>query len=144
MSAFVVSDETINKIVSLLYTKANNFDNWFKYNALKLQKIQGLYPETPENAERLAGKMFELNIAAVNARYGGGEAEKFRSLDFSFQLNYPGSQIAAIKALDSWLYQCSEDDIDYSRLFRAMEEIRNALCLDYVHRTKEYEAAPWG
>ena len=142
MSTFVVDDGTINKIVSYLYAKANGPDNWVKYRAVKLAKMD-IDLRIPEHCERIAHLMFDLNVTAVNARYGDGEAEKFRPLDFKYQLNFSGSQIQAIKALESWLYQCLEGDIAYHRLYLAMEEIRNMLCIDYVHQTEEYEGAQW-
>ena len=142
MSAFVVDDETINKVVSYLYAKANGPDDWLRYRALRLAKM-GINPAIPEHCDRLAHLMFDLNVAAVNARYGEGEAEKFRPLDFKYQLNFPGSQMQAIKSLETWLYQCLEGDINYHRLYVAMEEVRNMLCIDYVHSTEEYEGTPW-
>lgn len=141
MPAFIVSDETINKVVSYLYSEANSPVEWLEYSALKLQEIEGLYPDTPENAERLGNKLFDMNAAALDSRYGEGEAEKARPLGFSFQLNFPGSQIAAIKALESWLYQCLQGHIIYTRLYQAMKEVRNELCIDSVHQTEEYEEA---
>jgi hypothetical protein len=143
MSSFVVDDVTINNVVSYLYSKGNGPDDWLRYRAVKLAKM-GYDLTNPEHCEKVANLMFELNVAAVNKRYGEGEAEKFRPLDFKYLLAYPGSQMQAIKALETWLYQCLEDDIHLHRLYGAMEQIRDMLCIDYVHNSEEYEAVRWG
>jgi hypothetical protein len=143
MSSFVVDDVTINNVVSYLYSKGNGPDDWLRYRAVKLAKM-GYDLTNPEHCEKVANLMFELNVAAVNKRYGEGEAEKFRPLDFKYLLAFPGSQMQAIKALETWLYQCLENDIHLHRLYGAMEQIRDMLCIDYVHNSEEYEAARWG
>jgi hypothetical protein len=97
----------------------------------------------PEQGEKLANLMFALNVAAVNKRYGEGEAEKFRSLNFKYRLTYPRSQMQTIKALETWLYQCLEKDVHLHRLYSAMEQIRDMLCIDYVHNSEEYEGVRW-
>lgn len=143
MSSFVVDDETINMVVSYLYAKGNGPDDWLRYRAIKLAKM-GYNLAVPEDCEKLANLMFDLNVAAVNARYGEGEAEKFRPLDFKYRLAYLESQMQAIKALETWLYQCLEKDVHFHRLYAAMEQIRDMLCVDYVHNSEEYEAVRWG
>jgi hypothetical protein len=143
MSAFVVDDVTINNVVSYLYAKGNGPDDWLRYRAIKLAKM-GYNLAIPEDCKKLANLMFELNVAAVNAKYGEGEAEKFRPLDFKYLLAYPGSQMQAIKALETWLYQYLENDAHRHRLYSAMEQIRDMLCIDYVHSSEEYEKVQWG
>lgn len=141
MSAFVVDDETINKVVSFLYAKANGPDDDLSLKHTKLVKI-GYDPMSRDGCKELANKMFDMNVAAVNAKYGEGAAEQFRPLDFKF-LFVPSSQIKVIKALESWLYQCLEGRIPSLQLYGAMEEIRDILCVDVVHNLEEYEAAIW-
>ena len=143
MSSYVVDDETINRIVSFLYAKATGPDCWIQDSAEKITKM-GIVLGNFEHCERLADLMFALNVAAVNAKYGEGEAEKFRPLNFKYRLAFPGSQMQAIKALDTWLHQCPENDVHLHRLYSAMEQIRDLLCIDYVRRTDEYEAVRWG
>jgi hypothetical protein len=143
MSSYVVDDETINMVVSYLYAKGNGPDDWLRYRAVKLAKM-GYDLTNPEHCEKVANLMFELNVAAVNKKYGKGEAEKFRPLDFKYLLAYPGSQMQAIKALETWLHQCLEKDVHLHRLYGAMKQIRDMLCIDYVHNSEEYEGVQWG
>lgn len=143
MSFFVVDDETINIVVSYLFAKGNGPDDWLRYRAVKLAKM-GYDLAIPEHAEKLSNLMFEMKVAAVNKRSGEGEAEKFRPLDFKYRLAYPGSQMQTIKALETWLYQCLEKDVHLHRLYGAMEQIRDMLCIDYVHNSEEYEGVLFG
>lgn len=141
MSAYIVENETINKIVSYLYAKANGPDSGIYWKATKLFKM-GYDLASSSSCSDLAHKMFDLNVAAVNARYGEGEAEMLRPLDFRFQFA-PASQIDAIKALKTWKYQCTEGYTPTTKLYKAMTEVHCLLCVNFVEQTEEYEAAPW-
>jgi len=140
MSAFIVTDETINKVVSYLYAKANG-PGLQELGLSTVQKI-GFDLSDFDNCRSLAEQMFDLNVAAVNARYGRGEAEKFRPLNFQFRF-IPSQLIEVIKALETWSYQCTEGDIPDQRLYKAMQDLRCELYREAVHQLPEYEAAPW-
>lgn len=141
MPAFVVDDETINKVVSYIYAKANGPGSSIYWKNTKLYKM-GYDVFSDASCAELAQKMFAMNVAAVNERYGDGEAEKFRPLDFKYW-HVQASLIPVIKALESWKYQCTEGKIPDSALYKAMVELRCLLCIEYVHQTDEYEASQW-
>ena len=140
MSAFIVTDETINKVVSYLYAKANG-PGLQELGLSTVQKI-GFDLSDIDNCRSLAEQMFDLNVAAVNARYGTGEAEKFRPLNFQFRF-IPSQLIEVIKALETWSYQCTGGAIPDQRLYKAMQDLHCKLCREAVHQLPEYEAAPW-
>lgn len=142
MSAYIVEDETINKIVSFLYAKANGPDSSIRWDATKLFKM-GYDLASSSSCSDLAHKMFDMNVTAINAKYGEGEAEMFRPLDFRFQFA-PASLIEVIKVLKAWKYQCTEGDIPKLALYSAMDELHCLLCIDFVEQTEEYEVAKWG
>lgn len=141
MSAFVVTDQTINKVVSQIYSLANGPDSSIAWKETKLYKM-GFDVFSSVSCAELADKMFALNVEAVNARYGKGGAEKFRQLDFKYRFT-PATLINTIKALESWKYQCTEGSVPKLALYEAMAEVRCLLCIEYAHRRKEYEAATW-
>lgn len=142
MSAYIVEDETINKVVSYLYAKANCPNPSIHWESTKLFKM-GFDLTSGPSCPELAHKMFNLNVAAVNEKYGKGEAEKFRPLDFQYRF-VPATQIEVIKALLAWKYQCTEGQVPEFALYKAMVEVHCLLCIDFVEQTEEYEAAPWG
>lgn len=138
MSAFMVEDETINKVVTKL-AYSNNFE-WIK----RIIKGQGYDLDTLQGREKLSVDMFALNVKGVNARYGEGEAEKFRPLDFKFRLEGNYTLISVYKSLQCWLYQCAEgDNIEESVLYKLMDQVKGYLAESIVSSLPEYEKAKW-
>ena len=142
MSAFIVGDDTINKVVSYIYATANGPDVSVFCKHTELYRM-GYDVSDVHSCAELAQKMSDMNVAAVNARYGEDEAEKFCPLDFHFRIVH-ANLANVIKALESWHYQCTEGDIPELDLYQAMDEVHCILCAEFVHRTEEYEAIPWG
>ncbi len=140
MSAYVVRDETINRIVDWLWRDAVGFRNAATYT------LDGYNMDVDGTAERLANDMFALNVAGVNARYGPNEAQKFRPLDFQYSAVKQGdSAIAnacrALKSLHCWQYQCSEGDVPETPLFKMFEQVDLAICHWIIDTMPEYESA---
>ena len=142
MSAFIVEDKTINKIVTWfrreIYRRESScIDHLAKKYDIDL--ISDLWDEP------LAKAMFALNCNAVNARYGEGEAEKFRPLDYTYRPEPYLTLIEVFKALQCWLYQCCEGDIpETSKLYQFFREIENYLARKIVSNLPEYDNAEWG
>ena len=139
MSTYIVDDKTINKIVSYLYSKAAGGDT--SEICVGLVKMGFDLSNNTDHAERLANSMFDLNVAAVRARYG--EVETFHSPAFKY-LFTPASQIEVIKALECWKYQCTIGYVPGTKLYKAMAQTHCLLCADHIHQLDEYENAPWG
>jgi hypothetical protein len=89
--------------------------------------------------------MSQLNIAAVDARYGKGEAAKFRKLDYRYQVTAPVPLVQVVNSLRCWLYQCCEGDVPETALYRLFDDyIRLYLLNKIVTALPEYEDADWG
>lgn len=142
MSAYIVDDETINKVVSYFYAKANGADSSIRWEATKLFKM-GYDLTSGPSCPELAHKMFDMNVAAVKARYGEAEGEGFPLPPFEYLFTL-ATQIEVIKAIKAWKYQCTEGQVPDSALYKAMVEVHSLLCIDFAEQTQEYEAAPWG
>ena len=140
MSVYIVDDETINKVVSYIFAKALAPDSSIRWDATKLAKM-GYSLISAFSCDELAHKMFDMNVATVNARYGEEEGEGFSVPVFEY-LFTPASQIEVIKALKAWKYQCTEGQVPELALYKAMIEVHYLLCIDFVEQTEEYEAAP--
>jgi hypothetical protein len=106
MSAYMVADETINRVVEWLYWELDN-SPWLRD---KLEQAGGIDTSGYGWSETLGKAMFDLNIAGVNDRSGDGEAEHFRKLDYHYQPAH-GSEIQVLKSLQCWLYQCTEGEV---------------------------------
>ncbi len=101
-------------------------------------------PQSDTWAEKLANAMFQLNCDGVTARYGTGEAEKFRPLNFRYQPEICYSRVQVLKSLQCWMYQCCEGDVPKTKLYRFFEEVENYLALKIVMNLPEYDKAKWG
>ena len=134
MSAFVVEDKTINTVVCFLFTN-QDFKDWF-YRRFSIDLDQ-------DYATNQLGKaMFELNVKAVEQRYGKGEAKKFRPLNYEFHLELNTNHIKAYKALETWLYQCCEGVIPETTLYKTMHKVCNRLAHYLVQNNEQYRQAP--
>jgi len=140
MSAFLVADRTINYVV-----------NWLRRNidqlpiiAAKLKKLN-IDTNAPDWAEALGQIMFLLNRNAVDARYGDGEAAKFRQLDYRFEHTEAVSLVQVLKSLQCWLYQCTEGDVPETALYGLFDtDVQMYLMDKIITALPEYEQADWG
>lgn len=134
MSAFMVEDKTINRIISYL---CNGAEREIPH------ATRGISLFTKEDKEVFGKSLFDLNIAGVNARYGEGEAEKFRPLDYCYCSELPPHTVQAYKSLQCFLYQCSEGNVPEDPLYKKMEGIVNALAHHIVNDLKIYQESKW-
>lgn len=139
MSAFVVADTTINRILEWLrrtddYPRYRN--PWYKEEIAKAAEI-GRSDE--EFYVKLGQAMHNLNLDAVNDRY----QENTTASEFRYARMPHATDIQALKSLQCWLYQCSEGNVPERPLYQAFELASGRLALDIVGRLKEYETAAW-
>jgi hypothetical protein len=140
MSAFIVEDKTINRVVTWLTREVST--NHFAID--RLARKYGVDLGSDKWPEKLAKAMFQLNCDGVNARYGEGEAEQFRPLNFRYQPEIYHSLVQVLKSLQCWMYQCCEGDVPATPLYQFFEEVENHLALKIVMDLPEYDKALWG
>jgi hypothetical protein len=140
MSAFMVADTTINYVV-----------NWLRREIDRLPiishklKYVGFDTGGSDWAERLGQAMFQLNIEAVNDRYGSSEAARFRKLDYRFEHTEAVSLMQVLKSLQCWLYQCNEGDVPTTELYGLLDtDVQMYLMDTIITKLPEYEEATWG
>lgn len=130
MSAFMVSDKTLRKV------------------------LLGMTPEFDERAdakEILFTKLWRMNYDAVNELYGSVPEEKVKAAaqpsrfryDFQHMRCDGVDKVAVVKAMNCYLYQCSEGDICETPLFLAVKARMNDILLEIVAETPAYRNAPW-
>src|SRR5437868_45627 len=122
MSAFMVEDKTINRVVTFVQGKLMR--DW-PVLAEKFQTM-GFGIHDGGFCRKLGRAMFLLNIRGVNARYGEGRAKEFRELDYQF---YPelSDCVQTFKSLQCWLYQCMEGDVPNDPVYKLMEEVEATM-----------------
>jgi hypothetical protein len=140
MSAFIVADKTINHIVNWLRREK------FLVSAIPY-KLKGLGFDTGKAgwAERLGYAMFQLNVIAVEARYGSGEAKRFRPLDYRYEVTHTVPLVQVLKSLQCWLYQCCEGEAPETALYQLFDhDVRVYLMGKIISQLPEYQRAEWG
>ena len=154
MSAYVVDDDCINRIVTYFINVSTG--NGHEWTLRPLEEIGFKIKRNTEEQKRLAEEMFALNVQSVNERYGQNQAEGFRELNFQFkpglkemaygisQLCYEVTFFQALKSLACFLYQSCEGTCDNLPLYLALRDVQNRLCINYVNNRPEYESAKWG
>lgn len=140
MSAYMVEDVTINKVISYLNLKAAS-DRYYWPN--RMLGKQGYDMSSEDGCKQLGDDMFALNIQGVDSRYPGS-AEQFRALDYTYRFTLHTNRITSYKALGCWQYQCSEGDVPQTELYKLMTEVMHALAMEIAEDTPQYKAAKWG
>jgi hypothetical protein len=142
MSAFIVADKTINNIVNWL---VRELEEIYGTTIIRQKLVElGIDPSIPGWAEILGHELFQLNIKAVDARYGTGEAGTFRKLDYRFEHTEPVPLEQVLKSLQCWLYQCNEGDIPITALYRLFDnDVQVFLMSKIIATLPEYEEAYW-
>ena len=140
MSAYMVEDKTINRVVTWLRQEVATSS--YAIDPLASKYNIDLSGYTWD--EKLAQAMFQLNCDGVSARYGEGEPEKFRLLNFHYAPQPYGSLVQVFKSLQCWMYQCYEGDIPDTKLYQFFREIESRLAVKIVMDLPAYEKARWG
>ena len=138
MSAYIVEDKTINRIVNRLvfelrhYSYAQDLDE--KFSELGYDRVNDAFPE------ELAQDMHALNIHAVNLRYD----EENKVLPITYVQSSPASLIQTLKSLNCWVYQCTEGYMPKTDLYKFFEEVfQKHLLKRIVYEMPEYDKAEW-
>jgi hypothetical protein len=142
MSAYIVADKTINNVVNWLRR-----DIEIERFSLIPHKLKELGFDTSKSgwAERLGYAMFQLNVIAVDARYGSGQAGKFRPLDYRYEVIEAVPLVQVLKSLQCWLYQCNEGDVPATALYGLFhDDVQLYLMNEIIDALPEYQNAVWG
>ena len=136
MSAFLIADKTLNRILSYLDEELRR-SAWLrsKFEAALGVNFAGDWKTA------LGQKMWDLNQLALGYRYADPKQELF--YQFS-PVPCPATQ--AYKSVQCWLYQCCEGDIpDASKLYTFFDTVVvRHIANSIITTTPAYEQAAWG
>lgn len=132
MSAYVVEDRTIDRILTYLTMDAEAVPSL-------LPRVAAAAGARPGDASAIGRALLAMNVRAVNARYSEHAAAPAYTWTPAMA---DDAQYA--KSLDCYMYQCSEGDVPDEPLYAAMEHVRRFLGADLVRRLPDYEEAEWG
>lgn len=149
MSAFVVSEKTMTRVVTALCARN-------RYGHI-LPMFGNIGTDAPDAPTKIGRLLFSLNIEAVTQRYPDCEDDQSnmpgtvgcQSLPMTFScrsghyLSVP-SLIDGYKAIRCLIYQCSEGDVpERAAVYRWLVAASGVIAGEIVSNTPEYEAAEW-
>jgi len=130
MSAYVVSDKTINRIVSFLKIICDEervLEKWkWTGKVIKNLLCKNGYGDDSGHAcdyEKLAEDLFALNVKSVEGKYGKDNSLT-KDVSFDFDLCHYASPVRVVKSIACWVYQSCESGCDDDPLFKLLKEIR--------------------
>lgn len=137
MSAYIVDDSTINRILAYLLHN----EGWV---ARKLVSDHS----TDASLPGLGQAMRDLNVAAVSARYPDDALDELPGpcplLPYAFEEELPPTAIETYKALSCLLYQCSEGYVPETPLYKALEALQARVASEVISHLPAYDKAAWG
>ena len=144
MSAFIVEDQTINRIVTCLadleHSNVEPFMSLTEHGA-RFNGSSG--DERQARADRLAREMFTMNMMAVHFRYGKLD-DMMPERAFEFAWEHSGDAWQVLKSLHCYLYQCSEGNVPDRPLYKELKEFGARLADALACSQPQYDAASWG
>lgn len=155
MSSFIVSAQCMNRIVTFLDVKSSrNTIHQSTYRALLAKYL--LLPASEDYAyvdtQKLVNTLFDLNIKAVQERYGDSNPSKMPchnttnkqlSIGKVHYIYTESSIIQVFKSVQCLIYQCSEGNVPNDPLYKFLEDLENTIAKHIVYELAEYEKANW-
>jgi len=141
MSSFIVSEKTINRIVTELKKKAME-RSYIRF--LLLNEFQ-LDLEAEKDLTVMGKLLYACNIAGYCERYADAEPSNYHEGELYTYKRTVGSHYTALKALSCLIYQCSEGKNVETDMYKFLEDIQGMWAMDIVRDLPDYnDAKGWG
>jgi hypothetical protein len=142
MSAFIVADTTINRVIDSLVCDRRREFEWYKKAILTAAQIDLFDADW---TTKLGVSMAGMNDAAMDSRYSEGTAAGDRAgKAYEYHMVHPDSLIQVYKSLGCYLYQCSEGDVpEVFALYKALEDYKHTLADHIISALPAYDRAEW-
>ncbi len=138
MSAYIVEDETINRIVAYLVRDD------FSSNPTARYLLNQAGFDVSRDARGLAHEMHRLNVYGVDERYGEGQGREMSGEPFTYVDMGAPTIYQALMSLQCLIYQCSEGDCVERPLYKLLRDIEINLMHAIIDTIPQYKAAQWG
>lgn len=127
MSAFLSSDKTINKIATKVFY-GRDYD-WIKCQLKDL----GI-----DTVQEFGNALYKMNCESLGQRYGDKEFSEYK-----FTLDGNHQAIDVFKSLESYIYQCSEGSVIYTKLYKLMLSLELSMAKRIIGELEEYKRYSW-
>lgn len=140
MSAYIVDDKTINRIITFIDGHMHGTDLLSFETKKILKELLGIEAfKSQKDLEVFGNVLLLMNKKAVDERYK--EINNIEELKYKPE---HASTIQVLKSLRCYLYQCMEGDIPENRIYKTMRKIEDIIEYDIIDKLPEYEKAEWG
>ena len=134
MSAFVVSNKTLQRVASIVANVCNGNEPAISTEAA--EEIKKAFAKCKGDVYKIAARLYKVNMESVNYRYSENSntklsKEQFGTVDLSqFILETPEAQSTyqAYASVGCWMYQsCERPDYKENPYYHAMSVLSKAL-----------------
>lgn len=139
MSAWIVDNDSINKIVNSFYWLK---DNTYLRDELKRKfglSFEGFHKDLNEELRKFGQMLVDLNRSSVNQRYN----EEEKPFEFVFSDVKPLSIFQFLKSIECLSYQSCEGNCDKTELYKFLQELEEHLRYLVIQDIPEYKKAKW-
>jgi hypothetical protein len=137
MSAFIVEDESIGRIASIIKYGYRNHD--MEHQRRQIKEL-GCDLTTRAGFQEFCKILHGLNIAAVDQRY--------REHNCIEEVIYPEivirDKLQDLKTVQCFLYQCSEGTIPETPLYNFIDKLSGTIAQEIIENLPDYEKKKWG
>lgn len=144
MSAFIVNDKTINRILSFCFWTQDTF---LKLDIQRILNKIGFSVRDEEEQQKLGEAIRELNFESIRQRYGDKSLKEDKKYfkEYKF-IDIPLKERIIYQVynhLRCLTYQLSEGNIPKTKLYKALEELENALAYSIANEKVEKLKCEW-
>ena len=136
MSAFIVSSETMHRVIAAIDAEMHQ-EGIFGSDAERAQP--GYLVRTTGDLEKLGAALWAMNTEAVNYRY----REHEDAIPYRYRPIGPITDPEAYMALSCLLYQCAEGDVPECGLYKALDSLRDRIANRIAHGLANARKVPW-
>jgi len=140
MSAWIVENESLNKIVNSFYWLRENHFLRNKLNKEFNINLEQHDDEVLKEKLRKFGQIIaDLNQESINQRY----SEKNKAFKFKFDFVDSLNKFQFLKSVECLTYQSCEGDCNQTNLYKFLQELENNLRYNIIGNIEEYKNAKW-
>ena len=134
MSAFVVSNNTIKRVASIIANVCN--DNEPAITGAAAEEIKNLFSDCDKDVYKIAARLYKVNVESVNYRYDENTSTRLSKKSLGtvnpseFILETPKAQstFQAYASVRCWIYQsCERPDCKKNKYYKAVNILSDCL-----------------
>ena len=156
MSAFVVSDNTLKRVASIIANVCN--DKEPAITGASAEEIKNLFSDCNKDVYKIAARLYKVNVESVNYRYDENSSTRLSKKSLGtvepseFILENPEAQstFQSYASVRCWIYQsCERPDCNENKYYRAVNILSDSLESfigmdgDRIRKSAQWDRVMW-